>query len=359
MRWSTLASACEGVAVVATEEKVIKYMTLTTEPGTIGGMPVGGAPFGTAFNPDVVIDMDRQFDFYDGGGLDLTCLGMAQTDEAGNVNVSRIGPLLPGCGGFINISQGARKVVFAGSFTASGLQIAVEKGKLRIVTEGKAKKFIKRVGQVTFSAAQAVARNTPVLYVTERCVFRLTPQGLLLAEVAPGIDIERDILAHMEFKPIVDKPIEMDPRIFKDEPMGLKDTLLAIRLADRFTYDPARETMFMNFEGIRVRTEQDMDEVYKLADELLTAIGKKVNVVVNYDGAEAVPEDLEDAYAQRTQRLAEKHYRTVTRYTTSAFMRAKLQGSLEARGVQPHLFESQREALDFAKKWEAGGTGSS
>ena len=344
----------EGVAAVANEEKVIKYMTLTTEPGAIGGVPVAGGFFGTAVNPDVVIDMDRQFDYYDGGGLDLACLGLAQSDEAGNVNVSRFGPRLAGAGGFINISQGARKVVFVGTFTAGDLQVAVEKGKLRIVKEGKSRKFLKQVEQVTFSAAQAVERNKPVLYVTERCVFRLTPQGLLLAEVAPGIDIERDILAHMDFKPIVDNPREMDPRIFSDEPMGLKETLLSIRLPDRFTYDPSRETMFMNFEGLKVRTQQDMDEIYKFADERLTAIGKKVSVVVNYDGLE-LSEDLMDAYTAAVKSLSEKHYRNVSRYTTSAFMRLKLKDSLEGRGVQPHLFETQREAMDFAKKWQTTG----
>ena len=190
-----------------------------------------------------------------------------------------------------------------------------------------------------------------MLYVTERCVFRLTPQGLLLAEVAPGIDIERDILAHMDFKPIVDNPREMDPRIFSDEPMGLKETLLSIRLPDRFTYDPSRETMFMNFEGLKIRTQQDIDEAYKVVDERLTAIGKKVSVIVNYDGFE-LSEDLTDAYTEAVKSLSEKHYRNVSRYTTSAFMRLKLKDSLEGRGVQPHLFETQREAMDFAKKWQ-------
>ena len=135
-----------------------------------------------------------------------------------------------------------------------------------------------------------------MLYVTERCVFRLTPQGLALTEVAPGIDIERDILAHMDFKPIVDNPQEMDSRIFRDEPMGLKDKLLSIKLPDRFTYDPSRETLFMNFEGLRIRTQKDIDAVWNIADERFRAVGKKVNVVINYDGFE-LDEDLADAWA--------------------------------------------------------------
>lgn len=345
----------EGVAVVANEEKIIKYLTLTTEPGAIGGVPVSGKAFGTALNADAIIDMDRQFDYYDGGGLDLTCLGLAQCDESGNINVSRFGPKLPGAGGFINISQGARKVVFVGTLTAGGLEVAIEKGKLRIVKEGKAKKFIKQVEQITFSAAQAVKQDKPVLYVTERCVFRLTPQGLALTEVAPGIDVDRDILAHMDFKPIIADPHEMDPLIFRDEPMGLKESLLLIKLPDRFTYDPSRETMFMNLEALKIRTQKDIDEVWKTANERLAAIGKKVNVVINYDSFE-VPEELIDAWSDIAKSLSEKYYRNVSRYTTSAFLRMKLGEALNDRGVNPQIFETQREAADFAKKWQTTGT---
>ena len=194
----------EGVASVANEEQILRYVTLTTEPGGIGGVPQGGLNFGAGVNMDAVVDQNQQFDFYDGGGLDMTCLGLAECDEAGNLNVSRFGPKLAGAGGFINISQNARKVVFAGTFSAGGLKTAVEDGKLRIVQEGRAHKFVKQVGQVTFSGTYAKETHQPVLFVTERCVFRLTPDGLALTEVAPGIDIERDILAHMDFAPIVE-----------------------------------------------------------------------------------------------------------------------------------------------------------
>ena len=340
----------EGVAGVANEEKIVKYMTLTTEPGVIGGVPVSGAAFGTALNADAVLDMDRQFDYYDGGGLDLTCLGLAQCDKTGNVNVSRFGPRLAGAGGFINISQGARKVVYVGTFTAGGLEVAVEAGQLKIVREGRSKKFVERVEQVTFSAAHAVGRRVPVLYITERCVFRLGADGLELAEVAPGIDIQRDILAQMEFAPIVRQPVLMDERIFRDAPMGLKELLLSVRLEDRFTYDPSRETMFMNFEGLRIRTAQDVEAVHGVLQQRFAAIGRKVSVVANYDGLE-IDEDLIEAWADAASSLSERFYRNVSRYTTSAFMRMKLGEAMHARGVQPHLFETQREAMDFADKW--------
>src|SRR4051812_27550139 len=177
----------EGVAAVAAEERVLKYLTLTAEPGIIGGMPQGGLDFGAALNPDAVIHQNQQFDFYDGGGLDLACLGMAQCDARGNVNVSRFGRKLAGAGGFINISQNAKRLIFAGTFTAGGLKVATADGMLAIEREGKARKFINAVEQVTFSGEYAAEMGRRVLYVTERCVFQRTSAGMELIEVAPGI----------------------------------------------------------------------------------------------------------------------------------------------------------------------------
>jgi len=218
----------EGVASVATEEGIGASMTLTVEGGAIGGIPAGGLSFGGSINAQAMVDHTYQFDFYDGGNLDLTCLGLAQVDPVGNVNVSKFGPRVIGCGGFINISQNAKKVVFCGTLTTGGLAIDFKEGKLIIVKEGKAKKFIPTVEQVTFSGLYAQSIEQPVLYVTERAVFRLTKNGIVLTEIAPGIDLQTQVLDQMECIVAVSPDLKlMDPRIFKDEPMGIAPEIMA------------------------------------------------------------------------------------------------------------------------------------
>lgn len=213
----------EYVAQVASEEGIASYMTLTVESGAIGGSPQGGARFGATLNPDAIIDQNSQFDFYDGGGLDMAFLGLAECDEQGNINVSRFGPKIPGCGGFINITQNAKKVFFCGTFTAGGLKERIEDGKLIIEQEGRQRKFIKQVEQVTFSGNYAIKTKQPVLYITERAVFELKEGGLNLIEVAPGIDIQTQIIDLMDFVPTVDKNVKiMDARLFSEELMNLK-----------------------------------------------------------------------------------------------------------------------------------------
>jgi propionate CoA-transferase len=337
----------EGVASVANEEHILKYVTLTTEPGGIGGVPQAGLNFGAGINAEAIIDQNEQFDFYDGGGLDMACLGLAECDAEGNLNVSRFGPKLAGAGGFINISQNARKIVFAGTFTAGGLTLAVEDGRLRILQEGRARKFVARVGQITFSGSYARQLQQPVLYVTERCVFRLTADGLALTEVAPGIDIERDILAHMDFMPIVGEVEEMDPRIFRPEVMGLENEFIGLQdLPSRISYEAGRNILFLNFEGLRIRNQSDIVTVQHAVERICKRIGQRVNVVVNYDSFR-IDESMLDAYAQMIRYMEKTYYERVTRYSTSAFMRAKLGEELSKRDVAPHVFETAAEAETF------------
>ncbi|UWQ57596.1 acyl CoA:acetate/3-ketoacid CoA transferase [Leisingera caerulea] len=335
--------APDGVAAVANEEKATPYITLTTEAGAVGGVLAGGSSFGSSANADAIIDQNQMFDFYDGGGLDLTCLGMAECDAEGSVNASRFGGRLNGCGGFINISQNSRAVVFAGTFTAGGLKVAVENGELRIVQEGRNKKFVRLIEQITFSGPYASQRSQPVLYVTERCVLQLTPKGLELIEIAPGIDLQRDILDQMEFKPIIENVALMDTRIFRDEPMGLMNDLLNLNLSERVTYDAARHTMFLNLEGWSVRKKQDVEDLDRVLRNAFAKSGRDVNIVMNQNGFR-IAEDLQDGYAASVGQTLEAHSASIAHYTTSAFMRLKMQGELASRGVQPHIFESGDEA---------------
>ncbi|MCI6275540.1 MAG: acyl CoA:acetate/3-ketoacid CoA transferase [Clostridium sp.] len=212
----------EGISSVANEEGISDTMTLTVESGPIGGVPANGLNFGASLNPSAILDQCNQFDFYDGGGLNIAFLGLAQCDKYGNINVSKFGTKIAGCGGFINITQNAKKVVYCGTFTASGLKVEISNGRLNILNEGKVKKFIDTVEQITFSGDYASKINQEVLYITERAVFRLGKDGLVLEEIAPGVDLDNDILKNMTFKPRISENLKlMDERIFKDELMGL------------------------------------------------------------------------------------------------------------------------------------------
>jgi propionate CoA-transferase len=317
----------EGVAAVAAEEHVIDLITLTAEPGVIGGIPAGGLNFGAAVNTQAVIDQPYQFDFYDGGGLDLAFLGMAQLDAEGNVNVSKFGPRLAGAGGFINISQNAKRVVFVGSFEADG-----------------AAKLVKSVEHCTFSGREAWRRGQGVLYVTDVAVFGLHERGIELLEVAPGLDVERDVLAKMGFAPVIERePARMDAAILDAAPMGLRARMLLMPLADRFTYDAASRTFFINFERLTVRTRDDVEAVRQQVERHLAPLGHKVYGVVNYDHF-VLDAEVQDDWAAMVRELVDRHYLDVTRYTTSGFLRAKLGPALAARGVAPHIFETAEDA---------------
>jgi len=343
----------EGIASVANEERIIDLITLTAEPGVIGGIPASGIDFGAAINTQAVIDQPYQFDFYDGGGLDAAFLGLAQVDRTGNLNVSKFGPKLAGAGGFINISQNAKEVVFVGTFAAGRQRIAVNDGRITIVEEAKSRKFVDKVEHVTFSGPFAAARGQRVLYVTERCVFALRSDGLELTEVAPGIDIERDILSLMDFRPLIPRePAPMDARIFRDGPMDLRERLLTIPLDQRFSLDEEQNLFFINLERYPLRSKTEIDEIGRIVASALGPLGRKVYAIVNYDNFSILPELLDD-YSAMVRGLVDRFYVGVSRYTTSGFLRIKLGEALERRGVAPHIFESADEAQSDWRRIES------
>lgn len=336
----------EGIANVAAEEKIIDLLTLTAEPGVIGGVPAGGLNFGAAINAQAIIDQPSQFDFYDGGGLDIAFLGMAQADAEGNINVSKFGPKLAGAGGFINISQNAKKVVFVGTFTAGGLKLAVQEGRLKVLAEGREHKFVAQVEQRTFSGSYAVQRQQPVLYITERCVFELAAEGIKLIEIAPGIDLQRDILALMDFQPIIEHPLQTMPaQIFSPEPMELRQRLLMLPLEARISYRADDNLFFLNFEGMTVRNLDDVEHIRSAVEQRLAVIGHKVYAIVNYDNFTLLP-DVQDAYSAMVQLLMQQHYLSVSRYTTSTFLRMQLSRALEAAPI----FDNPTSAEESLRK---------
>jgi propionate CoA-transferase len=214
------------------------------------------------------------------------------------------------------------------------------------VKEGGSRKFVKAVEQITFNGGYAAETGQPVLYVTERCVFRRSREGMELVEVAPGIDVERDILAHMDFRPVVREPVQMDSRIFRDEPMQLEETLLGLGLGQRVSYDPQRNILFLNLQGMHVKTRDDVDRVRRVVEEKVQEVGHKVALVVNYTDF-LIDAAVADTYAAMVRYMETHYYTTASRYTTSAFLRMKLGEALSRRRVAAHIFETSEEAHAF------------
>jgi propionate CoA-transferase len=338
----------EGVAKVAEEESILKFLELTTEPGVHGGIGVSGHNFGPAINSDALVEMHSQFDFYNGGGLDICFLGTAETDAAGNVNVTRAGPKLTGPGGFIDISQSTKRVNLLGAFTAGGLEVEVKEGALRIVKEGRIKKFVKAVKEVTFSGATATRNHQSVNYITERCVFTLTPGGIELIEVAPGVDLERDILAQMEFRPLIREPLRvMDPAIFRAGSMGLAKKALRINMEKRTHYCKATGNLYVDLSSVCVYSKEDVSTV---EDGIRNAAAATVNAVVTYDNFDVAPRLMDDV-AAAARRLEQGSYKSVRRVSSRALRRHKMHAALSLeQGMIDNELVDEQSAYDYGKR---------
>ncbi|MFP5404993.1 MAG: acyl CoA:acetate/3-ketoacid CoA transferase, partial [Gammaproteobacteria bacterium] len=224
----------------------------------------------------------------------------------------------------------------------------VRDGKLEIRRDGRARKFVDEVEHRTYSGRYAAARKQTALYITERCVFRLTAEGLELVEIAPGVDLQRDILEKMAVQPVVRAPRTMDSRLFRPQPMGLREDLLRLPFDARFQYDAEQNALFLNFEKFEIRTMADIEAIRNKVRELCEPLGHKVYTVVNYDGF-VLPPELENAYAGMVVDV-QRYYLGITRYTTSSFLRAKLGDALSRRGLPPYLYESGEEAAAHVRE---------
>ena len=213
-------------ASIVAEEGLSEDILVTVESGVYGGIPEGGIDFGVAHNTYALIPHEVQMDFYNGMGIPYTFMGAGEIDKAGNVNATKFGDRSPGCGGFIDITQNAGHVVFCLTFTARGLEVEFAEGKLRILQEGTQKKLVKQVTQISFNGEIARRQHQKVHYVTERAVFELRPEGPVLIEIAPGIDLRRDVLDQMEFTPIIAQDLKTtDPSVYNTGRFDLRAKL--------------------------------------------------------------------------------------------------------------------------------------
>lgn len=332
----------ELVGRVAADEGIQDLITFTVDTGVIGGVPLTGMDFGGAVNREAVISHASSFDFIDGGGLDAVFLGVAECDAGGNVNLSRFGKRLAGCGGAINLTQRTQNVVFLTPFTSGGLAVSIVDGHLEIRSEGRFAKFVDTVGQMTFCADYACERQQNITYVTERCVFKLRPSGgLQLTELAPGVDLERHILALLPFEPVIEDLTAMDEKLFRETGMELRERLLSLNPDDRLSYDGGSNTVFIDWSGLHVRTAQDVDAMVEAVDRLLGPLDRRVHAIVNYDRFQ-LDEAAVDAYGDAVRYVQKTYYLDdgVTRHSTTAFMRLKLGRELAKRRLEPTVYET-------------------
>lgn len=343
----------EGIASVAGEEGQLQYVTLTTEPGVFGGFPAAGREFGPASNADALVEMNEMFDFYDGGGLDMCFLGAAQISPQGDVNVSRMSAeKLIGPGGFIDISQSTRNISFLCTFTAKGLDIDCDgaEGKITIIKDGKIKKFVNQVHERTFSGREAVRRGQKVYFVTERAVFRRTASHdvIELIEIAPGVDLQKDILDQMEFEPVISPNLkQMDERIFRQGKMEIE---LFGEIQDRVTYHEGDHVIFIDLTGISLASEDEVGWLGRSLDLILQPITNErgpVDAIVNYDSFDCKL-GLEEAYADAIEALSNRHYKSVKRYSFNAFRRAKLKSMARVE---------EWDAKSLFREWDEDSTG--
>jgi propionate CoA-transferase len=334
----------EGVANVAAEEQIIDLMTLTAEPGVVGGVPAGGLSFGRRPTPRrSSISPASSISTMAAASTSPSSGWRRQTARAISTSPSSARAWRAPAASSTSRRMPRRSCSSAPSPPATWMLRSTD-GKLLILEDGKAKKFVEEVEHRTFSGPQAAKWGKTVLYVTERCVFRLCAEGLELVEIAPGVDLQKDILDKMDFMPIMHSPPTlMDGRIFQDEPMKIRAQMLEIPMADRLAYDVAKNLFFLNFEGLSVRSQEDITRIEQAVAECLKPIGHKVYAIVNYDRFSILPELIED-YIAMVKGVVERHYHGVTRYTSNTFLRVKLGEALEKGSVAPHLYETASEA---------------